>query len=150
MMVPDYWSLSTFLHLIVLVNTNYLRNRNEHLPVAPAAAALFVLPTLILAMYRAVGPIYYGYHASGNMFLYNDTLWLASELQNFVTTWKARSDLPPRAIALVRLDSEIAVLESFGKRAYANELNSQRTIINDLLGGMSSSCLPPVCAEFGI
>lgn len=77
------------------------------------------------------------------MFLYNDTLWLASELRNFVMTWKARQDLPPRAIALVRLDSEIAVLESFGKRAYANELNSQRTIINDLLGGMSRLFLLP-------
>jgi len=40
---------------------------------------------------------------------------------------------------MVRLDPEIKMLESFGKRAYTHELNAQRTIINDLLAGMSSS-----------
>ena len=70
------------------------------------------------------------------MFLYNDTLWLAERLSDFVIAWKAREDLPPRATALVRLDSEIETLKSFGKRAYTNELNAQRTVINDLLGGM--------------
>lgn len=102
---------------------------------AAAGAPLFVLPTLVLAMYRSVGPLYYGYHESGNLFLYNDTLWLADQLKAFVTQWKARTDLPSRAAALVRLDTEIAVLESFGKRAYATEMKAQRTIINDLLGG---------------
>ncbi len=38
---------------------------------------------------------------------------------------------------MVKLESDIKVLESFGKRAYTNELVSQRTVINDLLGGMS-------------
>ena len=102
---------------------------------APAAPGLFALPTLILALYRAVGPFYYSHNACGNMFLYNDAMWLVGQLKNFVIAWKARDDLPPRAYGMVRLDTEIAVMESHSRRAYTNELNAQRTIINDLLGG---------------
>jgi protein transport protein DSL1/ZW10 len=76
------------------------------------------------------------------MFLYNDAMWLVDQLKEFVTTWKARDDLPPRAYGMVRLDSEISVLDSFGKRAYTNELNAHRTIINDLLGGTCHNILP--------
>jgi centromere/kinetochore protein ZW10 len=66
---------------------------------------------------------------------YNDAIWMSERLKEFVSQWKAREDLTPRAYSMVRLDPEIEVLESFGKRAYTNELNAQRTIINDLLGG---------------
>lgn len=76
------------------------------------------------------------------MYLYNDAMWLAKKLQDFVVSWKAREDLPPRAYGMVRLDAEIKVLESFGKRAYTNELIAQRTIINDLLSGSSPSRPP--------
>lgn len=69
------------------------------------------------------------------MYLYNDAMWLAERLRDFVTSWNLREDLSTRAYGMVKLDSEIKVLESFGKRAYTNELNSQRTIINDLLNG---------------
>lgn len=119
--------------------------RNEHLPVAPAAAPIFLLPTLILALYRSIGPLYYGHHESGNLFVYNDTLWLSDQLRDFVTQWKARTDLPPRALTLVRLDNEITILESFGKRAYTSELNAQRTVIKDLLGGLISLTLSKLC-----
>lgn len=71
------------------------------------------------------------------MYLYNDAVWLSEKLKEFSANWKNRDDLPPRAFGMVRLDSEIKILESFGKRAYTNELNAQRTIINDLLGGRS-------------
>ena len=40
---------------------------NEQNPVAAGAAGLFALPTLILAMYRAVSPYYYALNSSGNM-----------------------------------------------------------------------------------
>jgi protein transport protein DSL1/ZW10 len=40
---------------------------NEQNPVAVAAAGLFALPTLILAMYRAVSPYYYTLGSGGNM-----------------------------------------------------------------------------------
>ena len=46
-----------------------------------------------------------------------------------------REDLSPRASGKVRLDSEVEMLQKFGKRAYGNEMSTQRTILNDLLGG---------------
>lgn len=52
---------------------------------------------------------------------------------------RIREGLPTRAYGMVKLDPEIKILESFGKRAYTNELNAQRTIINDLLAGKSLS-----------
>jgi protein transport protein DSL1/ZW10 len=46
-----------------------------------------------------------------------------------------REDLSPRASGKVRLDSEVELLQKFGKRAYGNEMSTQRIILNDLLGG---------------
>ena len=43
--------------------------------------------------------------------------------------------MSPRAYGKVNLEPEIKVLLTFGKRAYTNEMNAQRTIITDLLGG---------------
>lgn len=108
---------------------------SAHIPIAPAAPGLFSLPTLILATYRSVGPYYYSTHPCGNMYLYNDTLWLSINLQTFITDWESRGDIPPNTYNMTKLESDIEVLESFGKRAYTDELNSQRTVINDLLGG---------------
>ncbi|KAK8040978.1 hypothetical protein PG994_013985 [Apiospora phragmitis] len=106
-------------------------------PVAPAAAGLFALPTLVLAMFRAVAPYYYSLDPSGggNMFLYNDATYLAERLSEFVTAWKARDDIEPRAVTMLRLDNEIKSLRSFAARAYASEMSTQRTILRDLLGG---------------
>jgi centromere/kinetochore protein ZW10 len=69
-------------------------------------------------------------------FLYNDAMWLSEQLRLFVSEWNKQPDLSPRTYGMVRLDNDIKVLESFGKRAYTRELNSQRTVICDLLGGM--------------
>lgn len=66
-------------------------------------------------------------------------MWLSESFGNFITEWNGRSDLTPRAYGMVKLEPEIKVLTSFGKRAYTNELIEQRTIINDLLGGESVS-----------
>lgn len=40
---------------------------NEQNPVTAAAVGLFALPTLVLAMYRAVSPYYYNMAPGGNM-----------------------------------------------------------------------------------
>jgi centromere/kinetochore protein ZW10 len=108
---------------------------SAHIPIAPAAPGLFSLPTLILATYRSVGPYYYSTQPYGNMYLYNDTIWLSTNLQKFITEWESRQDIPSNTYNMSKLVSDVKVLESFGKRAYTNELNSQRTVINDLLGG---------------
>ncbi|KUJ07758.1 centromere/kinetochore protein-like protein zw10 [Mollisia scopiformis] len=136
-----YWTSSlpqpVFNTVVQIYNdgAQLTKPESQHIPVTPSAPGLFALPTLILAMYRAISPYYYTNYPGGNMYLYNDAIWLAEKLKDFITSWNAREDLSPRAYGMVRLDSEFKVLESFGKRAYTNELIAQRTIINDLLNG---------------
>ncbi|KAE9366406.1 centromere/kinetochore protein-like protein zw10 [Stipitochalara longipes BDJ] len=136
-----YWTTSLPQPVYKTVTTIYeegaqlTQPETSHVPISPAAPGLFSLPTLILAMYRSVSPLYYTDEPGGNMYLYNDAVWLSEKLKDFAAEWKNREDLPPRAYGMVRLDPEVKILESFGKRAYTNELNAQRTVINDLLAG---------------
>ncbi|KAG8525488.1 uncharacterized protein KY384_009132 [Bacidia gigantensis] len=92
-------------------------------PLAGSAPALSSLSSLILAMYRASSPSAYEVHNSGNMYLYNDCQWLAEQLR------------PPDRPQDPSTASSISALETHGKRAYAKEMDSQRTILADQLDG---------------
>ncbi|KAL3418199.1 is centromere binding protein at prophase [Phlyctema vagabunda] len=124
------------------------QENREQLPVSPAASGLFTLPSFILAMYRAVSPYHYSYDPSGNMYLYNDALYLSDQLKQYGEKWALRDDLPLRVRNKLKLEPEMKALEGFGKRAYIDEMNSHKTIIKDLMGGAqnfllsSSSSLP--------
>ncbi|KAI1166293.1 hypothetical protein F5B18DRAFT_648729 [Nemania serpens] len=107
-------------------------------PMAAAAAGLFSLPTLVLAMFRAVSPHYYALDAGGNMFLYNDATYLSEQLSEIVNNWKARDDLVPRAKSMLRLDNDVKALQLFATRAYSSEMATCRTVLRDLLGGSQS------------
>ncbi|WPH01117.1 Hypothetical protein R9X50_00395200 [Acrodontium crateriforme] len=96
-------------------------------PIAPAATALYTLPTLALAIYRATAPTAYTKLDTGNMLIYNDASHLASQLRE----WQASQ--PPAS--RLRLDNDVKALDSFAKRAYSSEMESQRTILRDLLDG---------------
>lgn len=104
-------------------------------PAATAAMAMFGLPTLILAMYRTASPYYYSTKEAGNMYLYNDALWLAEQLSSVTQAWTSRSDVPPRLTGKVNFAKEVETLEKLGNRAYAKEIAMQRTIIRDMLRG---------------
>lgn len=107
------------------------------LPIASAAPDLLSLPGLILAMYRASSSISYSQHPSGQMFLYNDSVWLLERLHclhSEHTTASGRR-IPSRMAHNLKLLEHTSALESYGKRAYAKEMESQRTIITDLLDG---------------
>lgn len=106
-------------------------------PVASAAPNLLSLPGLILAMYRASASTSYASHPSGSMFLYNDSLWLAERLQQLPSHHTTRSGkhIQSRTAHNLNLETHVLALESYGKRAYAKEMESQRTIITDLLDG---------------
>ncbi|KAK4032933.1 Centromere/kinetochore protein zw10 [Parachaetomium inaequale] len=104
-------------------------------PVAAQAAGLFSLPTLALAIFRAVSPHYYAPGIGGNMYLYNDSAYLAEQLSEFAAAWKTRDDISARAQNMLRLDNDIKSLQSFANRAYTNELAIQKTVLRDLLGG---------------
>ena len=69
---------------------------------------------------------------SGRMLLYNDSLWLAESLRHFTGTESRRSGAQ---INVGAAETEISALELFAKRTYAGEMESQRTIVRDLLDG---------------
>lgn len=106
-------------------------------PIASAAPSLLSLPGLVLAMYRASASNSYASHPSGSMFLYNDSLWLAERLQQLGSHHITRSGnhIQSRTTHNLNLEAHILALESYGKRAYSKEMESQRTIITDLLDG---------------
>ncbi|GKT58498.1 centromere kinetochore protein [Colletotrichum tofieldiae] len=114
------------------------RPEYESSPVAAAAPGLFSLPTFALAMFRAVSPHYYSLDIGGNMFLYNDAMYLSERLADLASTWKAREDLTTRAQNMLRIDNDIKSLQNFATRAYTNELGVQKTVLRDLLGGDQS------------
>lgn len=122
--------LEIITHLIsdgeILRKPEYIKS-----PIASAAGGLFSLPGLVLSMYRASAPAYYSMDPSGSMFLYNDSLWLAESLRLFTGTQFKHSG----QINLGAAETEISALESFAKRTYGKEMESQRTIIGDLLDG---------------
>lgn len=68
--------------------------------------------------------------------MYNDSMWFVDQLREYILYWESRSDLPSRAYGMMKLEPEIKALQGFGKRAYTNEMISQKTIINDFMGGM--------------
>jgi centromere/kinetochore protein ZW10 len=109
-------------------------------PIGPAASALYTLPTFVLAIYRATASTAYGKLDSGNMLIYNDASRLADQIRSFVNKQAekdASSTLPAhlRPSSRLRLDNDIKALETFAKRAYSAEMESQRTIIRDMLDG---------------
>lgn len=65
-------------------------------------------------------------------------MYLAEKLSEFSTSWKEREELTPRARNMLRLDNDIKSLRSFANRSYAAEMNLQKTVLRDLLGGEHS------------
>ncbi|KAB8239765.1 uncharacterized protein BDW43DRAFT_296107 [Aspergillus alliaceus] len=98
---------------------------HSHSRVVSSGAGLLALPTLILAMFKATASSFYGLKLhSGQMYLYNDSLYLADKVRNLSEEHR-----------LSRLHADIDALEKFGKFAYSKEMRTQRTIVTDLLDG---------------
>ncbi|KAI9841198.1 MAG: hypothetical protein M1837_000925 [Sclerophora amabilis] len=103
-------------------------------PIAPAAPGLTALPTLLIAFYRASASLHYRNDPSGNMYLYNDSLWLSDQLRTLhddQTTGNPTQS--SRGSKRFKLEADVKSLDLFGKRAYAKEMESQRIILSDLL-----------------
>jgi centromere/kinetochore protein ZW10 len=121
------------------------KSSHKDSPIASTVGGLFSLPGLVLSMYRAIAPSFYSLDPSGNMFLYNDSLWLAESLRRFTGTQFKQTGHIDRGAA----DVEISALETFAKRTYSKEMESQRTIIGDLLDGAQgfANCTQPPFAQ---
>ena len=65
-------------------------------------------------------------------------MYLSEKLSDFASTWKERDDISHRAKAMLRLDNDIKSLQGFANRSYSAEMNLQKTILRDLLGGAQS------------
>ncbi|CCU77089.1 zw10/centromere/kinetochore protein zw10 [Blumeria hordei DH14] len=103
-------------------------------PLAECASGLLNLSIQVLVIYRAASSACYANQTAGNMYCYNDCTWLAENIKAFVSTWKRWSGIPFSIRSADKIMEDVIKLEQFGKRAYKNELNSQKRIINDLLG----------------
>ena len=111
--------------------------------IAPASSGLYVIPSLLLAMYRATAVSHYSKAVAGNMLIYNDCTRISDRLRTLLREQGVEdksSPLPPHLQPSVRLklDDDIKSIDVFGKRAYGREMESQRTIIKDLLEGAQS------------
>lgn len=76
-------------------------------------------------MFKATASSFYALRLnSGQMYLYNDSLYLAEQIRGVVEEKQ-----------LTRLKSDVEALEKFGKFSYSKEMQTQRTIVTDLLDG---------------
>jgi centromere/kinetochore protein ZW10 len=111
--------------------------------IAAAAPALSSIPTLLLALYRATARTFYASDPAGDMLIYNDSQHLATSLESLL------SDLPPEHPLHKRLqrslEGDVKLLNTFSRLAYGREMDSQRTILSDLLSGTSgfADCTNP-------
>lgn len=65
-------------------------------------------------------------------------MYLAEQLSTFSATWKQRPDLTDRAKSMLNLSAEVTTLQSFANRSYTSEMNTQKTVLRDLIGGAQS------------
>ncbi|KAF2671485.1 hypothetical protein BT63DRAFT_438913 [Microthyrium microscopicum] len=113
--------------------------------IAPATLGLSTIPTLLLAMYRATASTYYTSEPAGNMLIYNDSVHLHSQLSTLLSRLSTTHPLSKR---LRTFDSDIAALLPYSRRAYGREMDSQRTILSDILSSTSGfiNCTAPLNA----
>jgi len=143
--IPD-----TLLDLINAVLADAAEISTPSFPIAEiraAAAALSPIPTLLLALYRATARSFYSTSPVADILIYNDATELASRLEKLLAELRPEHPLArrlPRAI-----ESEIKSLQSFSRLAYGREMDSQRTILTDLLSSTSGfeSCTNPLNAR---
>jgi centromere/kinetochore protein ZW10 len=108
--------------------------------IAPASGGLYMIPSLLLAMYRATAAMHYSKDPAGNMLIYNDCQRLSDRLRIFLREQGEKDDastlpqhLRPSVRLKPKLEADIKTIDGFGKRAYGREMEAQRQIIRDHL-----------------
>jgi protein transport protein DSL1/ZW10 len=119
--LPEYVALLQIEENLITNLSRYYNSR-----VSSSGTGLLALPTLILAMFKATAPSFYSMKLnSGQMYLYNDCMYLTEKIRSFLEDK-----------GLSKFTSDIESLEKFGKASYSKEMQTQRTIITDLLDGV--------------
>ena len=62
-------------------------------------------------------------------------MYLAERLTSYSAEWAQRDDLPKQAKNMLQLEGDVKSLQNFANRSYASEMNVQKTVLRDLLGG---------------
>ncbi|KAF8545380.1 Centromere/kinetochore Zw10-domain-containing protein [Trichophaea hybrida] len=111
-------TLLSFISLL-LSEANQLQTNPQYAssPIASAAPGILAIPSLILATFRALAPLYYSEELKSNMYLYNDCAFFSSHLPEEVN------------------EKDVVQIHTFGKRQYSKEMEAQRTIFCDYLDG---------------
>jgi centromere/kinetochore protein ZW10 len=115
--------------------------------ISAAATALSSLPTLLLALYRATARNFYASDPASDMLIYNDSQDLAIRLHSLVANMSQNHPLFKRLAS--NLEADIKLLHTHSRLAYGREMDSQRTILADLLSSTSgfTSCTNPLNAR---
>ena len=98
-------------------------------PKVSAFKLSFVHGGMVLIMHHH----HYANDINGSMFLYNDSMYLGEQLRAYIKHSQERQSY--RSSALSVIESDIAALMTFGKRAYGKDMESKRTTLIDLLDG---------------
>ncbi|PNS17787.1 hypothetical protein CAC42_3182 [Sphaceloma murrayae] len=102
--------------------------------IAPGIAGLSNVPTLATALYRAMALTAYDKVESGKILLYNDSMRIADLLKSLVDG-KTETSLDLTTSAKRKLEHDVAAFERFARVAYSTEMESQKTVLRDLLDG---------------
>ncbi|PGH15852.1 hypothetical protein AJ80_05383 [Polytolypa hystricis UAMH7299] len=143
----EFYTITDIPEAILAIITNHVADADSlkqpeyaKLKIASSAPALLALPTLVIAMYKATAPLFYSQKfKGGQMFVYNDSMYLAEQLRQLMETHD-----------LQKLKPDIETLEKFGRIAYGKEMQTQRTILSDLLDvgqGFSNCSAQPYLGE---
>jgi centromere/kinetochore protein ZW10 len=108
--------------------------------IAPASGGLYMIPSLLLAMYRATAAMHYSKDIAGNMLIYNDCQRLSDRLRILLREQAEKDEtltlpqhLRPPLRLKPKLEADIKRIDGFGKRAYGREMEAQRQIVRDHL-----------------
>lgn len=130
-----------------------VRPNSAYSSIFPAAAGLLSLPSVILAMYRASSLLHYAKDDAGNMFLYNDSMWLAEQFRSLLQEHSEHANPQiQKSIKTSKLNENGSVLEEFGKQVYKKEMETQRNSLRDILArahGFVNCAMEPFSTECG-
>ncbi|QDS67434.1 hypothetical protein FKW77_000331 [Venturia effusa] len=140
--IPD--SILELINLILVDASTLSADSFPIHAISTAAPALSSLPTLFMAFYRATARTSYASQPAADMLIYNDSQHLAGSLGTLLSQLSPDHPLYKR---LTRsLEAEIKLLYTYSRLAYGREMDSQRTILSDLLSATSGfdNCTSPL------
>lgn len=105
------------------------------------ASAVEALPTIAVtsfALYRAMSLTAYNKTINSKILLHNDSIRISELMSEIISSHyspNSRTTSLLSSSTVKQLEQEISIFTSFANQALSSELDSQRTVLNDLLDG---------------